>query len=288
MDFTRKNSVKLLLPPCNSVRKILLSLLLLPGLLLAREVWLTPASYRVAAGTATPLKLLIGDNFVGEAWPHPLRKVLRFVRVGATDSTNLLPALRADSLAPLLRCPRPGTHAAVLLSAPVYTEMAAPAFNAYLRHHGLRPRADTTAPGREAYRRCAKLLVLATGPGQPRPATDTAYRRVLKLPLELVPEQNPYWLRQGAALTVRVLRRGQPAVGVLVQVWEATPAPAAPFTTRTNAQGRVLLRLRGPGPYLLAAVGIEKAPPALAARADWLSTWATLTFGGPLLPAKGR
>ena len=272
-----------------------LLLLLLATATLAREVWLVPTSYRVAAGTAIALKFFVGDNFVGDTWQRPLQKVQRFVRLGATDSTDLLPALRADTLAPLLRCPTPGTHAAVLVSGVAYTKMPAASFNEYLRQHGLdyalraraaRSAAEAEEPGREAYRRCAKLLVLATGPNQPRPAHDTAYRRVLRLPLELVPEQNPYWLQPGAALTVRVLRRGLPMAGALVQVWDAPGT--APFATRTNAQGRTLLRLRGPGPYLLATVGIEKAPPALAARADWLSTWATLSFGGPLLPAKGR
>jgi len=63
--------------------------------------------------------------------------------------------------------------------------------------------------------------------------------------------------------------------------------PPVHFTSRTNAQGRVLLRLPGAGPYLLAAVRIEPAPAALASQADWLSSWASLTFGGPVGGAKG-
>jgi hypothetical protein len=220
----------------------------------------------------------------------------------AADSTDLRPALSADSLAPLLRCTKPGTHLLALTSQLAFLELPAAAFTAYLREEGLgealRQRQEagetTTKPGRETYRRCAKALVLATqGPHLPPAAADTAFRRVLGLPLELVPEQNPYRLRPGAALTVRVLRQGQPVPGALVQVWQASPAtpkPTAPlavthFTTHTNAQGRLLLRVTGPGPYLLATVRIENAPPALAARADWLSTWASLTFGGPDAPA---
>jgi uncharacterized GH25 family protein len=117
---------------------------------------------------------------------------------------------------------------------------------------------------------------------------------VLGLPLELVPEQNPYRLRPGAALTVRVLRHGQPVPSAQVQVWQVSTPDSKPtagpavthFATFSNAQGRVLLRLAGAGPYLLATVRMENAPPALAlpgptARPDWLSTWASLTFGGP-------
>ncbi|QKG53138.1 DUF4198 domain-containing protein [Hymenobacter sp. BRD67] len=218
---------------------------------------------------------------------------------GSTDSTDLRPALLADSLAPAIGCSAPGTHLLALTSQPAFLELPASEFTAYLRAealgYALRQREEagqtTSKPGREAYQRCAKALVFATAgaTGRRLPASaDTAYRRVLGLPLELVPEQNPYRLRPGAALTVRVLRQGQPVPGAPVQVWQAGIAPgpaAAPairhFTTYTNAQGRALLRLPGPGPYLLATVRMEAAPPALAGQADWLSTWASLTFGGP-------
>ena len=282
------------------MRKALPLLLLLTSAALAHEFWLQPASYRVAVGAAVPLRLLAGENFAGETWARPTRRVRRFVRLGPTplDSTDLRPALLADSVAPVLRCPAPGTHLVLLTSRPSFIELPAAQFTAYLREEGLgealrqRQEADesTTKPGREAYRRCAKALVLATrGAALPPAAADTAYRRVLGLPLELVPEQNPYRLRSGAALTVRVLRQGQPVPGALVQVWQAAPPaknqpgppPVTHFVTHANAQGRMLLRLPTAGPYLLATVRMEAAPAALAARADWLSTWASLTFGGP-------
>ncbi|MVN74804.1 DUF4198 domain-containing protein [Hymenobacter sp. HMF4947] len=279
---------------------------------LAHEFWLQPASFRVLPGTAVPLRLLSGENFAGETWPRPTRRVRRFVRLGPTplDSADLRPVLLADSVAPAVRCGAPGTHVVVLTSQPAFMELPAAQFTAYLREEGLdlalrqRQEADEsgTKPGREAYRRCAKSLVFAAGPTAPAAAADTTFRRVLGLPLELVPEQNPYRLRPGAALTVRVLRQGQPVPGALVQVWDASPPAvtglsrfsAKPtgvitpqhFTTHTNAQGRVLVRLPGAGPYLLAAVRMEAAPPALANRADWLSTWASLTFGGPSFSMK--
>lgn len=270
---------------------------------LAREFWLAPTSYRVAVGAPVPLHLLVGESFVGQPWARPMQRVRRFVRLGpggAADSTDLRPALLADSLAPTVRCPAPGTHLVALTSQLAFIELPAAHFTAYLREAGLgyalRQRQEAgqadTKPGREAYRRCAKALVLASQSTTGRTlaaAADTAFRRVLGLPLELVPEQSPYRLRPGAGLTVRVLRQGRPVPGALVQVWQASPPAAKPsagpavthFTTHANAQGRVLLRLPGAGPYLLATVHIENAPPALAARADWLSTWASLTFGGP-------
>jgi hypothetical protein len=291
------------------MRRLLLLALLATTTTLAHEFWLQPASFRVAVGAPVPLGLLVGEGFMGHAWARPMRRTARLVRFGPgglADSTDLRPALLADSLAPVLRCSAPGTHVVALTSQLAFIELPAEQFTAYLREEGLgfalRQRQEageaTTKPGREAYRRCAKSLVLASlapAARQPAAAADTAFGRVLGLPLELVPEQNPYRLRPGAGLTVRVLSQGQPVPGALVQVWQANPPapkPSAPvavahFTTHTNAQGRVLLRLPGAGPYLLATVRIENAPPALAARADWLSTWASLTFGGPATPVKG-
>jgi hypothetical protein len=261
-------------------------------------------------GALVPVRLLVGTGLVGEAWPRPTRRTLRFVRLGPTplDSTDLRPALWADSLAPAFSCATPGTHLVVLISAPAFTELPPDRFTAYLREQGLdaallyrqQQGQTTTKNGREAYRRCAKSVVLATsGLHTPPSPADTAYRRVVGLPLEFVPEQNPYLLRTGAALTVRVLRQGQPAPGALVQVWDASPLAIRPaaglplpvpvhFTTHANKSGRVLLRLLGAGPYLLATACIEPAPVALTSRADWLSTWATLTFEGPASATTGR
>jgi uncharacterized GH25 family protein len=281
---------------------MVVALLLLATAALAHEFWLQPASFRVAVGATVPVKLLVGANFKGQTWPRPTRRVRRFVRFGPAspaDSTDLRPALLADSVAPTLRCPTAGTQLVALVSTPSFIELPAAEFTAYLRAEGLdnalRHRQQqgetTTKPGREAYRRCAKTLLLATTSARaPASPADTTYRRVLNLPLELVPEQNPFRLRASASLTVRVLRGGQPVPGVLVQVWEIQPMPnragspltaPAHFSTRSNNNGRVLLRLPSSGPYLVAANYIEPAPTALASRADWLSTWATLTFGGP-------
>ena len=271
---------------------------------LAHEFWLQPTSFRVAAGASVPLRLLIGENLAGRPWPRSMRRTQRFVRLGPTspaDSSDLRPALLADSVAPTVPCRTPGTHVVVLTSAPAFSELPADKFTAYLRAEGLdkpllyrqQQGQTSTKPGRELYRRCAKVLVLATGsPRAPLNPADTTYRRPLNLPLELVPEQNPYHLRPGASLTLRVLHYGQPVPGALVHFWDASPVVSGArgavvavgphhFATRANNNGRVLLRLPGSGPYLAAAKYLEATPAALASQADWLSTWATLTFAGP-------
>ncbi|RZK27125.1 MAG: hypothetical protein EOO57_23160, partial [Hymenobacter sp.] len=79
-------------------------------------------------GTAVPLRLLLGNNLTGQPWPRPTRRVQRFVHLGPTglaDSTDLRPALLADSAAPTLVCRTAGTHVVALLSTLAFSELPA-------------------------------------------------------------------------------------------------------------------------------------------------------------------
>ena len=270
---------------------------------LAHEFWLEPPRFRLQPGQTVNVRPLVGENFHGGPWSNKASKVLRFVRYGPTpaDSTNLTPApgfAPTDTFRTAFAFAQPGTHVILLRSTNSFIELPAAEFTAYLREEGLdyaltlrQEREQQATPGRETYRRCAKALVQVGETAAP-PAADTAWHQVYGLPLELVPEQNPYRLAADKALTVRVLRSGRPVSGASVQVWQRQPGglPTSHFTTRTNQNGRLLLRLSGPGPYLLATVGMAEAPASQRNRADWQSTWASLTFAGPpatlRLPAK--
>ena len=269
---------------------------------LARELWLEAGSFRLQPGQTAAVHPLIGDGFVGRPWAAAGPKVLRLIRYGPTptDTTDRTPLRRdeddatptspADTANSVFFFGKPGTHLVLLRTASVFVELPADQFNAYLREQGLdyaqklrQENEETTKPGREAYSRYAKALVQVGEPALVAAAADSACRHNYGLPLEFVPDQNPYRLAADKAFTVRVLRYGKPAFGVAVQVWQRQPGglPATHYTTRANQSGRILLRLSGPGPYLLSTVDMRPAPARLRTRADWQSTWATLTFAGP-------
>jgi hypothetical protein len=276
------------------VRPLACVLILFSSAALAHEFWLEPPRFRLAPGATANVHTFIGADFKGEPWTTKASKVLRLVRYGPTpaDSTNLTPSNAADTdtFRTEFYFRQPGTHVVLLRSTNSFLELPAEQFTAYLREEGLdyalklrQENEQTAQPGRETYRRCAKALVQVGDAGATAPATDSACRRVYGLPLELVPEQNPYRVALDKSLTVRVLRAGKPAFGAAVQVWQRQPGglPTTHYTTRANQNGRILLRLSGPGPYLLAAVDMSRAPAKLRDRADWQSTWASLTFAGP-------
>ncbi|WP_019947929.1 DUF4198 domain-containing protein [Hymenobacter aerophilus] len=270
----------------------LLLLLAAASAALAHEFWLEPARFVVAPGTRVHLRRLTGENFTGEGWAgrYGRLELLRHY-APAMPPADLRPAAAApdDSIQSTVTFTEPGTHLVALATNNATITLEADKFTAYLREEGLdnvlalrEQRGQTAAPGREAYRRCAKTLVQA-GPYNPAD-TARAWARSVGLPLELVPEQNPYGLAAGAPLTVRVLRAGQPVAGQLVLLWRrgARPRPLLQ-KLRSNQNGRVLLHLSGPGQYLVSTVRMESAPAATGA--DWQSTWSTLTFG---VPGKAR
>ncbi len=159
-------------------------------------------------------------------------------------------------------------------------------FEDYLREEGLERivaerarRGETEKPSRELFSRCAKALLFA-GEG-PVGGED----RALGFTLELLAEQDPYALRAGSELPVRLLFEGKPLEGALVV---AIPhgEPRESLSQRTDRSGRVRLRLPREGAWLVKAVHMVPAP--ADSGADWRSLWASLTFEMPAASPVGR
>ena len=123
-------------------------------------------------------------------------------------------------------------------------------------------------PRAEAFLRCAKSLVLSGPPN--REQAD----RALGFTLELVAERNPYTIRDGGELPVRLTYKQRPLPGALVVAINRLN-PSEKQQARTDADGRVRLRLRHRGMWLIKAVHMI---PSTDANADWLSFWASLKF----------
>jgi uncharacterized GH25 family protein len=152
-------------------------------------------------------------------------------------------------------------------------------FEEYLREEGLESvvversrRGESGKPSRELFSRAAKALVQVGGAG------SAGFDRLLGLALELVPERNPYALRSGEELPVRLLSRGRPVAGALVS---ALPYgnPEAKQSLRSDRDGRVRFRGIGPGVWLVKAVQMARVTDD--PNADWRSVWASLTFEVP-------
>jgi len=120
--------------------------------------------------------------------------------------------------------------------------------------------------------RCAKLLLLGG------PVAQSQTDRLLGLSLELVAERNPYLLKAGGILPVRILYKNQPPSGVLVMALNQRH-PTARVAARSDKAGRVQLGLSQPGPWLIKAV--HMIPATGTADRQWDSFWASLTCEVP-------
>lgn len=241
---------------------------------LAHDFWIEPDNFRPQQHARVALRLYVGQDFKGDSNPYIPELIERYVAVSDAGERRVA-AVAGDDPAGAFTPDAPGVTVVGYLSAkyPLRFDSLA-AFERYLTQEGLeqhlplaRKRHAVKALIFENYTRSAKSLVLAAPAGK---LSD----RALGLPLELIAEAFPE-TRVGGTLRARLLFRGKPLEGALV-VASTKQDPQRKLKARTDNHGRVELALPRPGVWLLTSVHIQPAP--LLSRADWESTWASLTF----------
>ena len=246
----------------------------------AHDFWIEPSSFAPVPGQALTVRLLVGEQFNGDAVARPASQSLhRFVVVDAnSDASATLPGRPGADPAGLLRLARPGSYVIGFHGKPNPIELPAEKFNAYLEQEGLdavlawrAEHGQTNQPGREIYSRCAKSLLTS---GAARAAGERA-DRALGFTLELIAERRPDRLLEGESLPLRLLYENRPLAGALVTARHRTD-PLHKVALRSDADGRVALPLVREGDWLVNAVHMRAAPEGSGA--DWESLWASLTF----------
>jgi len=216
----------------------------------------------------------VGEG-LATAWrPFDRSRAVRFIaRTSRTfDLTRL--ATEGDTIWARLSNPDPGGTMLVYESDFASITLEADRFDAYLAEDGLDDvlasrRAGVRGPGRERYRRCAKVWLAGSEPARATVPVGSA--------LEIVPLTLP---GDAASLTVRVLWQGRPLERALVHAWCRTSGTIGPiepaWSARTDARGEVTLVGLGSGEWLLGTV--HMVPSRDRDAADWESTWASLVF----------
>ena len=255
--------------------------------LLAHDFWIEPWSFRPEVGSTVGVRLMIGQGFQGEPLPRNPALITKFVLVSAGGETEIV-GRPADDPAGLVRVDAPGLQIVGYRSRNSSVALEAAKFEDYLREEGLEAivaerarRGDSQKGSRELFSRCAKALLFA-GPGKPG-----GEDRDLGFTLELRAEKNPYGLRAGSELPVRLTYEGKPLAGALVTAMAKNRGDAPEkLAQRTDKDGRVRLRLPREGAWLIKAVHMVAAP--ADAGADWQSLWASLTFEMPAASPVGK
>jgi uncharacterized GH25 family protein len=254
----------------------------------AHDFWVQPQEYWLPPGIVTPITLQVGHGPYRQRSPIPAYRIKRFSAINtqgaAVDLLNRLhPGDPLDDGS--LVFSEPGTYMVVLeTDNRAQSHLPAIRFNDYLRVEGLTPalaerqrlqRMDTD--GSEIYSRHTKTLIQVGTNG-----TDMSSRWVtqpLGLPLEIVPEINPYAQPKPTALPVHVLYQGRALPGALVKLTELAH-DAAPFETHlTDSTGRAQFTLPSEGTWLLNVIWTRPLPQT--AETDFETVFSSLSFGFP-------
>jgi uncharacterized GH25 family protein len=250
----------------------------------AHDFWVQPGEYQVMPGHATSVTLLVGHGPDRQRSAIPLHRITRFEAVGPRGirmdfHSSLQLGGRRDDGTVVFR--QPGTYVLVLQTdARAYSLLPAIRFNDYLRVEGLTPARlfrerthRTRAEGSETYSRQAKTIIQVGD----EPDSALTVTQPLGLPLEIVPDVDPYTERCPKRLPVHVLYRGRPLSGALVKLTDLEH-DANPIEMHvTDEKGRAVFGAREGGAWLLNVIWTEVAPES--SDADFETTFSSLTFG---------
>jgi uncharacterized GH25 family protein len=208
--------------------------------LVAHDMWIEPSSFLPKAGQVVTLRLRVGQDFIGDPIPRSSALINQFV---VEDKTGRKPIIGREGFDPagFLRAGSTGMQVIGYRSNASVLELPAETFNTYLKEEGLEAiaalrsrRNETMKPTRELFYRCAKSLLLSGV------RTQAEGDRTLGFTLELTAERNPYTLRDGEDLPVRLTYDNKPLAAALVvainraedhtadgQGWTSSLAPSA-------------------------------------------------------------
>ena len=251
----------------------------------AHDFWLQPSEYWISPDVRTPMTLQVGHGPDRQRSPIPARRVTRFQAVDPKGVlVDLHDQLRLGGINDDgdFRLESPGAYVLVLQTDDrAQTHLPSIRFNDYLKIEGLTPALEQRArlnqmdrDGSERYSRCAKSIVQVgpTGAG-----SQSQVNKPVGLPLEIVPEVNPYAISHAANLPVRVIYAGHPLAGAQVKFIDLDN-DASPFETRlTDRDGRAIFTMPNSGRWLLNVIWTRALP--RSEETDFETVFSSLSFG---------
>jgi uncharacterized GH25 family protein len=243
----------------------------------AHDFWLVPDKFKASVGESLTVFANTGMDFPNSLNAVTPDRVDQFLLVMDTERKDLAHyEVQGNSLITKISLEKPGTYVLGVSLKPKEISLTAEEFNEYLLHDGLpniyelrKKEGILDKDAVEHYSKYPKTIV------QVGNKIDQVPTKPLNLPLEIVPAENPYNLKKGDDLKVKVLFKGNP-LSEIELAW-SFPGQGESFagTTKTNSKGEATVPLTKIGPYVIRLTHMEWVKKQTH---EWESYWASLTF----------
>ena len=253
----------------------------------SHDFWVQPAQYWLQPRVAASMTLQVGHGPFRQRSPIPLKRISRFEAIGPDGSASDMRAtlhLGGSADDGEITFSKSGAYVLVLQTDNrAQSHLPSIRFNDYLQVEGLTPALgqrqrlrQTDRDGSENYSRQAKAIVQI---GPPDANSQIQVSRPLGLPLEIVPEANPYARPQPQSLPVRVIYEGKFLEGALVKLTHLENDAAPVEAHLTDRAGRATFLMPTEGSWLLNVIWTKPLSPSR--ETDFETIFSSLSFGFP-------
>jgi len=264
-------------------RKILLAWALfglMTSTMWGHDLYFRPPVTKVPAGSPQSIAMHNGDSFPSSDGPPVLAR-LRDMAVISAGGKKELQRVRVEGKAGMADYEAPkGSFVVTARTIPNLLELDPKSFESYLEHENLKhviqwraQNGESQKKSREFYSKNAKALMNLD--------EDDFALRPVGLPVEIVLLKNPSKLKVGDQLPVQVLFDGRPATALMVEVsWTPRKRKEHTWVGPTDQEGKLLIPVEALGFWKLHCIVMQRK--ADTSKADWESSWASVTFAmGP-------
>ena len=261
---------------------ILFSLLVVPSISSAHEMWIEPVKYSLKLGDPMFANEKVGQNFKGNSYAY-LDSSFEYLNMSVGESTTKINSRLGDLPTIQEKTAQEGLHiitAETTSSELVYNNPEI--FSNFLKEDGLqwvfaehKKRGLPEKGFKEIYKRNPKTLIkVGHGKGQDR---------VFGMRFEWVVENNPYTSKDN--IKAQLLWEGKPAANMHVNVFNK-PKHKSPnselvkMSLTTDAEGKVEIPRADGGLFLISSVKmiLPDKKTSSETEAVWESIWASLSY----------
>ena len=245
----------------------------------AHEFWLQPEKFIYKRGEEMNIKFDTGENFDGENWNGDTSEIesLNFYYADVKDDlTDAMGKEKGDSIQFALV--DEGTAMITFNSKNSFIELDSAKFNAYLQEDGLKETIkyrkqnnETGSAGRE-YNQCSVKTILQVGT-----VYDSTFQQQTNLPLDIIPQSNPYAIKKKKEITVKVFFQGQLLPNTLMKVWHRKKDKTTKEEYITNRDGEISFDVERTGKWMVSCVKMMRL--TNDPKAQWQSYRGSCTWG---------